>query len=229
MKILTRRKRKAPALILASLSLMAATAFGQATFDISNTGFQYFVNGTNNTGTGMGSVSGTPTNNCPPLVLTAGTTNQFVVSVQSFHPFNIVTNAPGPSAVNYSGASPQAVTSSTMTVIIPATNYPTTLYYECSKHFFYGVINIVPPSPTSPPPNTIISIVVTPTGITVTSSGTNTSYTMVPQFNSNLVTGLWQDVPSYSNNFANGTNFTTFNRLDSLCGSNVFLRLTQRP
>ena len=61
------------------------------------------------------------------------------------------------------------------------------------------------------------------------SSGTNTSYSLVPQFDSNVVDGNWQDVPSFTNTFADGTNTTVFDRLDSICGSNVFLRITQRP
>ncbi len=215
--------------LAAVLCVTVGVVRGQTTFSVSNSGFQYFINGTNNTGTGQGSTSGRPTNNCPPIFVTAGTTNTFNISVQSFHPIRVVTNSPGPTATTYTGAAPQGLTAGTMTLIIPATNFPSTLYYECSTHFFYGVINVLPPSITAPPQNQIISIVVTPAGVTVTSTGTNTTYTLVPEFNSNLVSGTWQSVPSFTNNFSNGTNVTTFDRLDQFCGSNVFLRITQRP
>src|SRR5579863_666719 len=208
-----------------SLAASALVANGQTNFAVSNTGFQYFINGTN----GTGQPAGDAINNCPPIFVTAGTTNTFTISVDSIHPMKIVTNSPGPGATGYSGASPQGVVSGTMTLIIPPANFPTTLYYECANHFFYGIINIVPPSATAPPPNQIISIVVTPTGVVVTSSGTNTTYALVPQFNSNLVNGNWQDVPAFTNHFTNSVNTTSFNRLDEFCGSNVFVRITQRP
>ena len=228
MKILT-LTHHALRLAIASFIFSAGVVFGQITFNVSNTGFQYFINGTNNTGTSQGSTMDIPTNDCPPLFLTAGTTNIFNISVDAFHPLEVVTNSPGPTATGFTGASPQNLTSGTMTLIIPATNYPSTLYYECSRHFFYGTINVLPPTAGVPPPNTIISLVVTPNGITVTSTGTNTTYTLVPQFNSNLVSGVWQSVPTFTNTFNNGTNVTTFNRLDAECGPNVFLRISQRP
>jgi hypothetical protein len=116
-----------------------------------------------------------------------------------------------------------------MTLVIPATNFPTTLYYECAVHFFYGVITVVPPVNNAPPANHIISIVMSPTTVTLTSDGTNTTYNLVPQFNSNVFDGNWQDVPTFTNAFANGTNTTSFGRLDAVCGPNVFLRISQRP
>jgi hypothetical protein len=65
----------------------------------------------------------------------------------------------------------------------------------------------------------------------VKSTGAATTYNLVPEFRSNLVTGAWLDVPSFTNNFADGTNTTTFGRLEPVCGPNVFLRIShsQRP
>ena len=40
---------------------------------------------------------------------------------------------------------------------------------------------------------------------------------------------VWSPVPSYTNTFANGTNTTVFERLDPICGPNVFLRISQQP
>ena len=79
----------------------------------------------------------------------------------------------------------------------------------------------------APPPNLILSIQVG-TNVVMTSTGTNTTWLLIPEFNSNLVGGAWSSVPTYTNTFANGTNTTIFNRLDPICGPNVFLRLRQQ-
>jgi hypothetical protein len=202
----------------------AQTNFGVTT---PSSSFQFFIDGVNNTGTSQGEA----VNNSPPLTLTAGQTYTFTISTASFHPMEIVTSTPvlAGTAPHYTNATPVTTSSGTMTLVIPATNFPTTLYYECSQHFFYGVITVVAPVVNAPPANHIISIVVSPNSVTLTSDGTNTTYTLVPQFNSNLVDGIWQDVPVFTNVFASGTNTTSFDRLDSICGSNVFLRITQRP
>ena len=207
----------------------AQTNFGVTT---PSSTFQYFINGVNNTGKSPGTIGGPATNNSPPLTLAAGATYTLSVSVAAFHPLGVVTTLP-PSVATYSNASPQGITSGTVTLTIPATNYPSTLYYQCDTHHFYGVITVVPPvQPPAPPRNTIISIALTATNITLKSNGTNTTYALVPQFNSNLVNGVWHDVSTngFTNIFANGTNTTTiFSRLEPVCGSNVFLRITQRP
>ena len=222
------KKALLPAAVL--VLALAGPVRAQTNFGVTTPGgvFQYFINGVNNTGTGPGNIGGAPTNNCPPLTLAAGQTYTLSVSVSATHPLGIVTTIP-PSVATYSNASPQGATAGTVTLTIPATNFPSTLYYQCNIHHFYGVITIVPPVEPPPPPNTIISIVVSPGGVTVTSNGTNTTYALVPQFNSNVIDGNWHDVPTFTNNFANGTNITTFGRLDALCGSNVFVRISQRP
>ena len=51
----------------------------------------------------------------------------------------------------------------------------------------------------------------------------------VPQFSSNLLYGSWAAVLNYTNTFADATNVTTFDRLDPICGPNVFLRISQQP
>jgi hypothetical protein len=210
---------------------MAGAAHAQQTnFGVTTPSFtfQYFIDGTNNTGTGQNG-GAAPTNNSPPLTLTAGQTYTFSINTATFHPMAIVSDSPGPAATYYPGATPTSTNLGTMTLVIPATGFPTTLYYQCNVHYFYGVITVVPPVANVPPSNHIISIVLTPTTVTMTSDGTNTTYNLVPQFNSNVVDGLWHDVPSFTNVFASGTNTTSFGRLDSICGPNVFLRISQRP
>jgi hypothetical protein len=222
--------RVIPSLAAVMLLGLGGAASAQTNFGVTTpaNAFQFFINGANNTGAGQnGGLA--PTNNSPPLTLTAGQTYTFTVSTAVLHPMEIVTNTPHSGAIHYTNATPVSTSSGTMTLVIPATGFPTTLYYECAIHFFYGVITVVPPVENAPPSNHIISIVISPDSVTLTSDGTNTTYTLVPQFNSNVVDGNWHDVPVFTNVFSNGTNTTSFDRLDSVCGSNVFLRITQRP
>jgi hypothetical protein len=101
------------------------------------------------------------------------------------------------------------------------------LYYMCSLHGFFGEIHFtVPPSPV-PPKNTILMVRIG-TNIVMTSTGTNTSWLVVPEFSSNVISGTWATVPQFTNTFANGTNTTVFDRLDPICGPNVFLRIRQQ-
>ena len=215
---------------LAAVMLLGGIAHAQTNFGVTTPSsvFQFFIDGANNTGTGQnGGLA--PTNNSPPLTLTAGQTYTFTVSTAAFHPLEVVSTSPGSGATHFAGATPLSTSSGTMTLVIPATNFPTTLYYECNIHFFYGVITVVPPVVNAPPSNHIISIVLSPTTVTMTSDGTNTTYNLVPQFNSNVFDGNWRDVPDFTNVFASGTNTTSFGRLDAVCGPNVFLRISQRP
>jgi hypothetical protein len=165
----------------------------------------------------------------PTLNLTAGATYHLIIGTASFHPVVIVTNNTGnflnpPINFSYSNASPQAVFSGSITIILPATNYPTTLYYQCNVHAFNGVINVLPP----PPPSQITSLSVT-TNVILVSTGVTNTWVFVPEFSSNLVSGVWSPVPAYTNSFAGGTNVTVFSRLEPICGPNVFLRVSLSP
>ena len=221
----TNLKRALALLAAAALTGLGGVARAQTNFGVTTPGdvHQYFINGTNS-----GAPVADDTDDSPPLTVTAGQTYTFSVSVSGDHPFGITTNF-GVSAVHYINATPTTTTSGTITLVIPATNFPSTLYYQCFIHHFYGVITVEPPVEGAPPANHIISLVVGPTSVTMTSDGTNTTYVLVPQFNSNLVNGIWQDVPVFTNVFASGTNTTSFDRPDAVCGPNVFLRITQRP
>jgi len=149
----------------------------------------------------------------------------FTMNIASLHPVDICT---GPNTTShYSGASAQAVSSGTVTLTIPATGYPTTLYYICNVHTFYGIITVNPPQP--PPSATILHSSVTTNIILTFSGGTNTIQ-LIPQFRSNLFKGPWLPVPKYTNTFSgNGTDTTSFSRLDAICGPDVFLRISQAP
>jgi hypothetical protein len=210
------------------LASAAFTADAQTNFTVTTPNFIYAVNGLAETGS-----PGEFVQNSPTLTVTAGNTYTFTMEANAIHPMVVGTNfsttpTTSPSTFEYSGASPQIVSSGTITLTIPAVNFPSKLYYQCNNHGFYGIINVMPPTG-APPRNIIISLVVGATNVVVTSSGTNTTYTLVPQYNSNLVSGTWKAVPSFTNTFSNGTNITSFGRLDAICGPNVFLRVSQQP
>ena len=79
------------------------------------------------------------------FTLSAGATYIFSMNTASFHPVDICTNANTTSF--YTGASRQTVSSGTVMLTIPATNYPDKLYYICNIHTFYGIITVAPPQP----------------------------------------------------------------------------------
>ncbi len=170
------------------------------------------------------SVDGGPASN-PTIQLVAGVTNILIIDTASYHPV-VITSTPDTEDW-FAGADPQNVNAQPIKVTTPATGFPTVLYYMCYIHGFYGEIDIQAPTSPTPPPNTILEVRVG-TNIVMTSTGTNTTWLLVPEFSSNLVHGAWTDVPSYTNSYANGTNTTIFNRLDPICGPNVFLRVRQQ-
>jgi hypothetical protein len=70
---------------------------------------------------------------------------------------------------------------------------------------------------------------VTTNTVALVSTGTENTWVLVPEYSSNLLSSAWAPVPNFANTFANGTNVTTFPRLDPICGPNVFLRVRQSP
>jgi hypothetical protein len=169
-------------------------------------------------------VDGSPAVN-PTIDLQAGVVNVLNIQTDPVHPV-VVTSTPDIFDW-YAGASPQNVNSQPMALTTPVAGFPTVLYYMCYYHGFYGEIHLSVPTSPAPPPNTILMIQVG-TNIVMTSTGTNTTWLLVPEFSSNLLSGAWAPVPTYTNTFANGTNTTVFDRLDPICGPNVFLRIRQQ-
>ena len=172
-------------------------------------------------------VDGVPNN--PTINLAAGVTNILQIdTTPGFHPVIITTDpTPFTFANEYGGASPQNISTGPMGLITPGSGFPPKLYYMCSFHWFFGEIDLTGVVGPMPDPNQILSIQVG-TNVIMTSIGTNTTWLLIPEFNSNLVGGVWAPVPSYTNTFVNGTNTTVFDRLDPICGPNVFLRLRQQ-
>ncbi|HEY3861433.1 MAG TPA: Ig-like domain-containing protein [Verrucomicrobiae bacterium] len=186
-------------------------------------GFIFDINGGVS---GLGPISAN-SNNSPNFSINAGATYVFSMLGSSAHPVDISTTATTSNL--YSGASAQMVTSdspnTTVTLTIPPTNYPPTLYYICAVHKFYGVITVLPPVA---PPSALIAQTTVSSNIVLTFSGGTNTIQLIPQYSSNLVD--WLAVPGYTNSYpGNGTNFTTFDRLDDICGPSVFLRIAQAP
>jgi len=164
---------------------------------------------------------------CPTFGLTAGMTNILRINTAGIHPVIITTNRNTLTTSYYNGAAPENISSGNIALRIPATGFPPILYYVCSVHGFSGQINVSAPVLPIPPRNEILSIRIG-TNVVMTSTGTNTTWTLIPEFSSNLLGGVWGAVPNYTNTFSNGTNTTTFNRLDPICGPNVYLRVRQQ-
>lgn len=160
------------------------------------------------------------------LTLQRGVTYVFQVNESSFpfHPFYIKTAFTiGAGDVYTSGVTGNGTTGGNLVFAVPM-DAPDILYYHCGNHAPMGAqLTIVsPPSP--PPTGKIVLVSITDTGVTMQSLGAS-NWTAIPEFSSNLTLNAWATVPNYTNTFANGTNTTTFNRLDPICGPNVFLRV----
>jgi hypothetical protein len=222
-------KKTFAAIIIAAVSIFAAgfgraqTIISPANYTVTTPGneFEFVVNGQSS---GQSPQDGNVDDSLN-FSLNAGATYIITLNTANFHPVAICTN-PNPGAV-YSGASGQDLSTGTITLTIPATNYPATLYYICAVHTFYGIITVNPPQP--PPPASIVQASVT-TNILLTFSGGTNTIQLTPQYSSNLVDGQWFNVPSYTNTFStNGPNTTSFDRLDAICGPDVYLRISQAP
>lgn len=185
--------------------------FAQASNNVAVSGFTYVFSST-------GAIQN------PTLTLSRGVTYIFSVSAIG-HPFYIKTNFSDGSGNAYNnGVVNNGTQSGILTFTVPQ-DAPAQLFYNCSLHSSFGMrgtLNIV--NPPSPPTGEIVLITLSETGVTMKSLGA-ANWNAVPEFSSNLVSGVWAAVPNFTNVLANGTNTTTFDRLDAICGGNVFLRI----
>lgn len=158
----------------------------------------------------------------PTLTLQRGVTYVFQLNA-SFHPFDIKTNLTTTSLNRYdNGVTGQGTTVGNVVFAVPM-DAPDQLFYHCENHAAMGgVLNIV--SPPSPPTVKIVYISVTDTHVMMQSTGAS-NWMAMPEYSSNLSAHAWMPVQNFTNVFANGTNTTTFGRLDSSLGTNIFLRI----
>jgi len=149
----------------------------------------------------------------PTLTLIRGRTYTFDVQTSpAFHPFHIASP----------GVDVNDIDSGTITYTVPAT--ATNYYYNCTFHgdSMRGEIVTTPPPP--PPTFRILSLAVG-SNIVLTSTGTNT-WTVSPEFNTNLMATNWFALKVQTNRFLNGTNEVICGRPP---GSEVFIRLRAQP
>jgi hypothetical protein len=190
------------------LALGAPHGLAQTTNTVSNVGFSaYSINGTNN----------------PTLTLTRGVTYRFNVNA-SGHPFWIKTAATtGIGDAYNNGVVNNGTQAGTLTFAVPA-DAPSTLFYICQFHSaMKGTFNIV--SPRSPPAARIVAIKVGQS-VEIASTGA-VGWSPVPEFSDRFPATSWMAISPFTNVFANGTNLTSFGRLDSPSNPNVFIRIRQ--
>ncbi len=199
-------------LVFAGLTLCGFVLSGsaQVTNAVGTSGFAY----TFSTATGTN----------PALTLNRGTTYLFQLNVTVLHPFFIKTDISAGSTNAYNdGVTGNGGTSGNLIFTVPA-DAPNQLFYNCANHSItfgmHGTLNIV--NPPTPPSGEIVLISISPDLVTMQSLG-GTGWSAIPEFSSNF--NAWASVPNYTNVLANGTNTTTFDRLDAICGPNVFLRV----
>lgn len=159
----------------------------------------------------------------PTLTLQRGVTYVFQVNA-TFHPFYIKTNATITASDQWTeGVTGQGVQVGTLTFAVPA-DAPDQLFYHCGNHVpMGGILNIIGVPP-SPPSVRIVYISVSDTMVTLRSTGA-ANWSAIPEYRSNLTSSAWTAVPNYTNTFADGTNTTTFDRLDAICGPDALLRV----
>jgi hypothetical protein len=192
------------------LTASAVSAFGQSsplTNSVVGNNLSFFT------------INGQPN---PTLTLQRGVTYVFQVN-GSIHPFYIKTNRTGLSADQFTdGVTGNGTTIGTITFAVPA-SAPDLLHYQCGNHASMGGdLNII--DPPAPPTVKIVYFSLSQSTVTIQSTGA-ADWTPVPEYSSNLTSAAWSAVPDFTNTFSNGTNTTTFDRLDAICGQNVFLRV----
>jgi hypothetical protein len=162
----------------------------------------------------------------PPFTFQRGVTYVFLLSnLNGFpsHPFWIKSSLGVGSATAYNtGVIDNGATSGSVTFTVPA-GAPNQLFYQCGNHSaMSGVLTIVDPPV---PPTVKIVLINVADLITVKSTGTN-GWSAIPEFKCDAATTNWTAVAPFTNSFSNGTNITTFGRLEAVCGSpSVFIRI----
>ena len=190
------------------LALGAFSSAAQTSNAVGNVGLSaYNINGTNNA----------------TLTLLRGVTYLFNVNA-SGHPFWIKSvSGTGTGSAYNNGVTGNGIQVGMLTFAVP-TNAPNTLFYNCQFHSaMKGTLNIL--DPPSPPVVRIVSISVGK-AVVVASTGA-TGWSPVPEYCCDLPPTNWTTVSTFTNVFGNGTNTTSFDRLEPVCGRSVFIRIRE--
>ena len=180
----------------AAVLLWTVASSWSADFSVTSPGFFY-------------AISGAQPN--PTITLVRGRTYTFAVSTASNHPFQIL--SPGTTTNNN-------INSGTITYVVP-TNAPATNNpgYRCSIHNFSGIILTI--DPPLPPVPRIVSYSFG-TNLVLRSTPATNTFTVIPEFKTNLNNTNWFALTVQTNRFLSGTN-------ETICGvppgTNLFIRL----
>jgi hypothetical protein len=168
--------------LISSLLLSVQSLFA-ADFTVTSPGYLYSINGNQPN---------------PTLTLVRGKTYTFAVNASSFHPF----------LIQSTGVANNNISQGTLTFSVPnvASNYS----YICSIHGFGGQILTVAPAPPPPPKIKILSLTVS-SNIIMRSTGTNT-WSVIPEYTTNVIGTNWFALTVVSNFFSGGTNETICGR-----------------
>jgi hypothetical protein len=184
--------------VFLSVCLLAPATVLPADFTIASPGFFYTVNGQGSN---------------PTITLIRGKTYTFNIQASSFHPF----------LINSKGVQNNDISSGTITFAVPnmASNYT----YICSIHGFGGNILTVPPPAPPPPPKVLILSLSVATNLVLRSTGTNT-WSVKPEYSTNLAGTNWFALTVLTNRFSLGTN-------ETICGvppeASAFIRIRSQP
>ena len=153
-----------------------------------------------------------------------GVTYLFNVNA-SGHPFWIKgASSTGTGNAYNTGVTGNGTQVGTLTFAVP-TNAPGTLFYNCQFHSaMKGTLSLI--DPPSPPVVRIVSINVGK-AVVVASTGT-AGWRPVPEYSCELPPSNWTALTTFTNVFANGTNTTSFEPLEPICGPSVFIRIREQ-
>jgi len=178
--------------------LLSSPAILAADFNITSPGFFYSINGTGSN---------------PDITLVRGKTYTFLVNASSIHPF----------LIRSAGVVNNDISQGTITYTVPlvASNYT----YICSIHNFGGRILTVPPATPPPPPTIKLLSLTLGSDLVLQSTGTNT-WSVKPEYSTNLASTNWYALTVVTNRFKGGTN-------ETICGrppaDGAFIRILSQP
>ena len=194
---------------VAAVWLWTVAAFGAADFTTTTPGGQFNFN-----------ISGT--NSPTTITLVRGRLYEFAVNTSSFHPFQLMSNATP--LTTSQGVTNNGIFSGSIFFRVPtnAVNYN----FRCGQHItttsLQGtILTVEPPVPPTPPVPQIVSYSFGPILILRSAPATNT-FTVIPEFKTNLNFTNWVALTVLSNRFSNGTNETFCGRP---AGPSVFIRV----
>ena len=157
----------------------------------------------------------------PVITLVRGQIYAFHVETEPDHPLYI-TPSDGVQNNNIYDSDSQG---GPLIFTVPTNAVNDDIQYFCPIHGFGNTFEFVDPPTTPAPPVIQILNFTVGTNIVLTSTGTNT-WSVIPEFTTNIGGTNWFALTVQTNNFFNGTNETICGRPP---GTNVFIRIRSTP